>query len=157
MGLLIRDMKKEDYRSVLELYRQAYALHLENRSDVFARTEPPLTEEAYSGLLADQSAVALIAEADGVAVGICAAKIREPSGNPVLLPRKIALIEDLCVREDCRRRGVGGALYEEAAARAKARGAHSLELHVWAFNGDAVGFYERMGMRVRSHVMERRL
>ena len=57
---------------------------------------------------------------------------------------EVAWLEDLWVAPACMGRGVGKALFLDAAARARAAGASRLE---WESDLDAVGFYERMGAR----------
>ena len=54
-------------------------------------------------------------------------------------------LEDVYVRDDARRRGVGRALVATALERARARGCRRMELDVNERNTEALGFYERMG------------
>ena len=56
----------------------------------------------------------------------------------------VAWLEDLWVDPPYMGRGVGRALFLDAAARARAAGAVRLD---WEADLDAVGFYERMGAR----------
>lgn len=69
-----------------------------------------------------------------------------PLGFSVLLPRQAdALLDGLFVAPDHWRRGVGRALVADAAARARAAGLLALEV---VANGNALGFYERLGFVV---------
>jgi ribosomal protein S18 acetylase RimI-like enzyme len=61
-----------------------------------------------------------------------------------------AWIEDLYVREDARRAGVGDALMTLAAERARERGARRIELDTNEENAAALGLYERHGFSPRS-------
>jgi ribosomal protein S18 acetylase RimI-like enzyme len=54
-------------------------------------------------------------------------------------------LEDLYVRADGRRGGVGRALVEAAVERARARGCRRIELDVNEQNADALAFYRRLG------------
>jgi GNAT superfamily N-acetyltransferase len=63
-------------------------------------------------------------------------------------------IEDLCVDKNRQNRGTGKKLFEWAAAYAKAEGINRMELSVWAFNKNAAGFYEHLGMQTRTSRME---
>jgi ribosomal protein S18 acetylase RimI-like enzyme len=61
-----------------------------------------------------------------------------------------AWIEDLYVREDARRAGVGDALMTLAAERARERGARRIELDTNEDNAAALALYERHGFSPRS-------
>jgi ribosomal protein S18 acetylase RimI-like enzyme len=61
-----------------------------------------------------------------------------------------AWIEDVFVRADARRAGVGDALVTLAAERARARGARRMELDTNEDNAAALALYERHGFTARS-------
>jgi ribosomal protein S18 acetylase RimI-like enzyme len=54
-------------------------------------------------------------------------------------------LEDLWVREDSRRSGLGRALVEASFARAAERGCRRLELDASEANGPAIALYEQLG------------
>jgi GNAT superfamily N-acetyltransferase len=77
---------------------------------------------------------AFVAEEDGRVVGWAG-----------VIPRgEAAWLDDLWIEPAAMRRGIGTALFEHAAAFARARGAARLE---WEAEPNAVGFYERLGAR----------
>ncbi|HEY0343516.1 MAG TPA: GNAT family N-acetyltransferase [Solirubrobacteraceae bacterium] len=61
-----------------------------------------------------------------------------------------AWLEDLFVREEARRAGVGDALVSLALERARERGAKRIELDTNEDNAPALGLYERHGFSPRS-------
>lgn len=61
-----------------------------------------------------------------------------------------AWLEDLFVREDARRSGLGAALVEASLARARLRGCRRMELDVNAANREARALYERYGFSALS-------
>ena len=61
-----------------------------------------------------------------------------------------AWLEDLFVRADARRGGLGAALVEASLARARSRGCRRMELDVNAANLEARALYERYGFSARS-------
>jgi GNAT superfamily N-acetyltransferase len=61
-----------------------------------------------------------------------------------------AWIEDVFVRDDARRAGLGDALVALAAQRARARGARRMELDTNEENAAALALYERHGFSPRS-------
>ena len=80
--------------------------------------------------------MALLAEADGEAVGFALAELK---GS------KHGFLSDLYVRREGRRRGVAAALTREVVARLGEHGAEVVELEVLTPNVDARRVYERWG------------
>lgn len=142
----ISDMSVRDDEACCTLLRQVHALHGDHRPDQVMPERSVLT-----AVLSGQDGICLAACEQEEMVGMCLMKVRRP-GNPVLQPDAYGRIEDICVREDLNGRGIGRALYEAAAERARQMG-----LMVRAFNDDARGFYEHLGMTERSRIMEGRL
>lgn len=64
-------------------------------------------------------------------------------------------IDDLCVDERVRGLHIGKRLYEYVLAFAKEQGFYNVTLNVWADNVKAVGFYEKLGLRVQKIGMEK--
>lgn len=151
-----RFLSQNDFFAVNRIVRQVHNLHVENRPDVYRDTDP-FPKEEFDRLLTEENVFALVAEEAGQIAGFCAMTIKAPPDNPLLQPRIVALIDDICVDETYRKKGVGRLLFDAASQAARQRGAVSLELGVWAFNETARHFYEDMGMTERSRVMELKL
>ena len=69
-----------------------------------------------------------------------------------MVKRRTAYMEDLCVDDDFRGKGIGSSLFVYAKEKAKEMGAERLDLMVWDFNEDARNFYERMGMKPQRYI-----
>lgn len=80
--------------------------------------------------------------------------VQETKGENAVFDHKTLYIDDLCVDEDARGKGVGRILYDYAVSYAKSIGCHNLTLHVWEKNPGARAFYEKMGMGVQQTTME---
>lgn len=78
---------------------------------------------------------------DGEAQGICQVRFRWS----VWKSAEDAWLEDLFVREAARRSGLGAALVQAAAERARERGCKRIELDVDEENAGALALYERCG------------
>lgn len=154
MKLRIREATEADFSAIHELMRQVHQLHLESRPDIYQDIDP-LTEEYYHTMLSD-STVLLALDGEKTA-GFCVFQIRPTFANPLLIPRKVAFMDDLCVHEDYRRKGIGKQLFEAACQMAREDRAETLELMVWSFNQNAVRFYEELGMTAKTLTMELRL
>ena len=136
---------------------QVHKLHLENRPDIYAEINHPLSENDFNNVVQDENSISILAENNGEILGFCIVTIRQPSKNPVLVPRKIAYMEDLCIRQDSQKKGLGKQLYCEVLNRIKKFDVDSLELMVWSFNEGAIGFYKNMGMTAKNYIMEIKL
>jgi ribosomal protein S18 acetylase RimI-like enzyme len=82
-----------------------------------------------------------VAELDGDVAGY----VRLAHPFPIEASKHVLHISGLAVDPGCRRRGVGKALLDAAAAEARARGARRLTLRVLAPNEPARRLYERAG------------
>ena len=60
---------------------------------------------------------------------------------------KTLYIDDLCVDERIRGKGIGRKLYAAAVALAKETGCYNVTLNVWSCNPTAQRFYESLGMK----------
>ena len=96
----------------------------------------------YRTQIEDASCCHLVAELDGAVVGFCSLHFRNRLNRP--LPE--SWIPDLIVDPAVRRRGVGRALLEEAARRARAAGCFELDLESGAQRREAHEFYRSAGM-----------
>jgi diamine N-acetyltransferase len=134
-----------------------HRLHSSNRPDIYRDAGFSLTAEDFQKTITAENKIAILAETNGAVAAFCIVTIRPPTENPKMVPRKVAFMEDLCVRADCRKQGIGKLVFREAAARAKKLGAQSLELMAWSFNKPAIRFYEEAGMSPRSVIMETKL
>jgi GNAT superfamily N-acetyltransferase len=78
--------------------------------------------------------------------GICQLRFR-PS---VWTASEDCWLEDLFVRDEARRRGLGAALVEQALERARERGCRRIELDTNEANAAALALYERLGFSAQS-------
>lgn len=154
MNYEIRPMRDEDFDAVQEIFRSVHKLHQENRPDIYRELDAPLSYEYYTEMCANPDGIALCAVGGGKIAGVAYTYMKKPPSNPVVLPRAVAFMDDLAVHPDFRGQGVGKVLLMESRRRAAERGAVSLELMVWAFNQNAVEFYEHAGMTPKSIIME---
>ena len=157
MKIQIRAMRPDDFDAVQEIFRTVHAMHQENRPDLYRKLDAPLSRTYYTQMVENPGGIALCAECGGKVAGVAYTYMKAPTENPVMVPRITAFMDDLAVHPDFRGQGIGRALLEESRRQALARGAVSLELMVWAFNQNALEFYEHAGMAPRSMIMEMKL
>lgn len=81
-------------------------------------------------------------------------KIKEVINHINLKNSKVLWIEELCVDENNRGKGIGKILINNAKEIAKDLKCERLELNCWEANKDAIAFYEKQGMKSQRRVME---
>lgn len=150
----IRFAQAQDVPRILTLLRQVGQIHRQGRPDIFrAKAQKYGASQVLSMLDNSKTPIFVAVEEDKV-LGYCFCMVKEYRCDPVLLDRTDLYIDDLCVDENCRGKGIGKALLETAREYAKMRKCYSIELNVWSCNENATVFYEAMGMTPRCVHME---
>jgi ribosomal protein S18 acetylase RimI-like enzyme len=158
MEMTIRRATAQDYEALCEIIEEVDALHREALPHIFRESGGPARDRIYMlGLLADEDHGLFVAEIEGQAAGYVHVTVRDAPPIPILVPRRVALVDNLVVKEAYRRSGLGRALMGRAERWAQARGAADVELTVYDFNEAAIAFYESLGYEAFSRRMGRRL
>ncbi len=146
--IAVRHAVQGDYEQLCPLLADLDALHRKARPELFREPEGPVRSRKYlSDLIAGPSSTILVAERGRELVGFVIVLLHDARGMCVLIPRRVAIIENLAVAAAHRRFGVASLLMRRAQLWVKDHDARHLEVVVHEFNRDALGFYERMGYR----------
>lgn len=154
---MIRRAEKKDMARLDELLFQVQAIHAEGRGDIFKIGAKKYTDEELEAIIADDNTPIFVWEDGGVIGGYAFCIYQVTHENEQLHPRKVMYIDDLCVDEQFRRRGVGTELYRYVLKTAADNGCNSVTLNVWSINESAQRFYQSMGMEPLKTTMEARL
>ena len=149
----IRRAQNRDIPGMIALLYQVGGVHHHIRPDIFCSGALKYDESALEMLLLDETKPIFVADDDGFVAGYCFCQIRSYCGSTVLTDRKELYIDDLCVDEAARGKGVATALFRYVTDTAKAAGATFITLNVWQGNS-ALQFYEKMGMKPRKVFMD---
>lgn len=149
----IRLAQTGDIPGLISLLLQIGQVHHELRPDIFRARTQKYDEAALAALLTDEDCPIFVAVERDFVAGYCMCKLRSYENSSTTVDHKDLYIDDLCVDESCRGRGIATKLYRYAVEYAKSKGCKFVSLNVWHGN-DAQCFYEKMGMRVRSMTME---
>jgi len=152
--MFIRDITIHDYDVVDGYMQKLHNLHVKARPDLYVYLEHPYSEEDFKIKVEDNNCISILAENNGIIVGICFVSIRNKSNMVV---KKIAYMDELYVNEKFRHMGIAKKLYLEAENRAIQMGAERLDLMVWEFNDVAIKFYESLGMKAQRYILEKKL
>ena len=136
-----------DIPALLKLLVQVNLVHHNGRPDLFKGPTTKYTGEELSAIIADDDTPVFVCVDEGGAVlghGFC---VMQHSGGQLMVAHDTLYIDDICVDEAARGRGVGRAIYERILEEARARGCYNVTLNVWTLNPGAMAFYERLGMK----------
>ena len=154
-GLKIRRAEKGDVETIDRLLYQVNNVHSDVRPDLFKANEKKYTDEELFKIIADGQTPVFVAECGGAVVGYAFCVHLRPLGKNNMTDIKTLYIDDLCVDESMRGKHVGKSLYEYVLAYAREQGCYNVTLNVWADNEKAVGFYEKLGLKVQKMGMEK--
>ena len=93
-------------------------------------------------------------DADGFVVGYAFCVFVRHLNDNILTDIKTLYIDDLCVDENCRGKGIGKSLYNYVVDYARRENCYNVTLNVWADNTSALGFYESIGLHKQKIGME---
>ena len=145
---------KHDRAEVERLAKQVHEMHVAWRPDLFQMPEELYPDELYSQLI--KARELYVAKLNGTVVGYCWLRMRV-SDAIGRIPRKIMLIDQLCVDEEFRNHGIGTQMVTEIRALARAFRCTDLQLGVYPQNDAAVSFYQKCGFMIRSIDMQRKV
>ena len=151
----IRRANVADIPSLNKLLRQVLDVHFKGRSDLFKENAKKYTDDELKQLLADPNTPVFVAERCGVVEGYAFCIFKQEKNSHILTPVKTLYIDDLCVDEACRGKGVGKLLYHYVVDFAKQQGCYNVTLNVWACNQDALAFYQKLGLKPQKIAMEK--
>lgn len=143
----IRFAEKQDVAGILALLKQVGAVHHEGRPDLFRTGAQKYGASQVLAMLESKDSPIFVAVEEGKVLGYCFCQMQSHPQDPVLCDVLSLYIDDLCVDENCRKKGVGKALYEAVCRYAKMRKCYNITLNVWACNASAMAFYEKMGLK----------
>jgi len=155
--MTIRMADPRDIPGMIALLLQVGEVHHRIRPDLFRSGAQKYDEAALLSLLSDPTRPIFIAGEEGTVDGYCFCILQETKNDPVLCDRKVLYIDDLCVDEQIRGKGIGTALYNAVCDYARKLPCDSITLNVWCCNKSAMKFYEHLGLVPQKIGMEKML
>ena len=152
---MIRRGKKEDIEVIGRLLEQVEMVHHLGRPDLFTDGGRKYYDDELERILEDDRRPVFVYddERDGV-LGYAFCVLEDHAGENVMMPILTCYIDDICVFEHVRGRGVGRAIYEYVRDWARVYGCYNVTLNVWECNPGAKAFYEKMGLTPYKYGME---
>lgn len=145
---------KDDRLALERIAQQVHALHVTWRPDLYEAVPELYTQARFEESIRQKQLY--VAKIDGVLVGYVCVKMRSYDWAGVV-KRKVMLIDEIAVREDHRDRGIGSQMMDDVKVLARAFGCTDLQLGVYPQNDEAVAFYQKHGLTIRSIEMQMKL
>lgn len=155
--MLIRFARKDDLPQVNELRRQVNELHVKGKPEVFKPGFDEALRDYLFVIFEDPAQRIAVAEEDGEICGFAVLHHIVRPETPFMFERDFLDIDEFCVDEKRRRRGIASALIAFIRDWARAQGFKRIELNMWEFNEDALAFYEAAGFATYRRYMEMKL
>ena len=154
---MIRKAKQWDIDGLLYLLGQIADLHRAKRPDIFKSEGQKYNKEALEEILKNESRPIFVAVDNKEHIlGYCFCQLRKPN-HPIFEEHLTLYIDDFCVDQTLRGKGIGKNIFDTVLAYARAQKVYNIELNVWAFNKDAIKFYENLGFSAQRIHMEMQL
>lgn len=153
--LRIRKATEDDIPIIEKLLYEVHKVHSDARPDLFKAGAKKYTNEELKTILHDENKPVFVAEKDKIVVGYAFCVHKQFVNDNNMTDVKTLYIDDLCVDEDVRGEHIGRRLYEFVIDYAKRHRYYNVTLNVWADNVKAVGFYEKIGMKIQKIGMEK--
>ena len=152
--MIIRKAEEKDIARIDDLLLQVLRIHNSVRPDIFKPETRKYTDDELKELITDPERPIFVAEVDGRVEGYAFCIFQQNVDNNILTDIRTLYIDDLCVDEECRGKGIGKKLYQYVLDYAKQSGCYNVTLNVWEGNDTARSFYEAMGLGYQKYVME---
>lgn len=152
--MIVRRAENRDIPAILGLLKQVNEVHAKARPDIFRLTTKYNAKEVEA-IIADKNTPVFVGEQNGKIAGYAMCRFIEHRGENLLADIKTLYLDDLCVDEDMRGRGVGSEIFSHVLTFAKNSGCYNLTLNVWACNPAAEAFYKKCGLLAQRTTMEK--
>ena len=143
MNCFIRKATNNDISALRELYLALEEDAVRYQPEHFVIGER--TEEFFQSIFDSDNQDILVADFDGEAVGFVHVMILQQKKVSCLKPQSAVYLQDLCVREDMRNKGIGSVLIRAAKDYGKEHKVDFIRTQVFPENVDGMRFYERNG------------
>lgn len=142
----IRAARRDDYEGLCAVMRELDVFHANALPHFFHPIEEPARSlQWFIDMLENPEALLLVAEHDGMIVGVLSGLVRQNPDLPMFVPRRWLVVDNVAVLNAFRRMGIGRALMQQAHTWAQEQRLAEVELSVWEFNAEAITFYEELG------------
>lgn len=136
-------------KGLTEVFIEGYRYHQNGRPDVFTvESDDTLKEMLINDFDKFENIVAVL---NDKVVGHLSYIIKEKHA------KRLLDIQELVIKTECRKHGIGKLLIEEAKKIAKEKDCDRIEFNCWTFNENALAVYDHMGFEKQRIMYEMKL
>lgn len=150
----IRFAQAKDVAGILALLKQVGQVHHQGRPDIFRKNAQKYGASQVLSMLDSSKNPIFVAVEEENVVGYGFCQVKTFQHDPVIADHVELYIDDLCVDEQHRGKGIGKAIYGAILKYARLRKCYNVTLNVWACNENAMKFYESLGLKPQKVGME---
>ncbi len=150
----VRIADKNEKKEIVNILMQVSKLHSDNRPDIFKEKKICDIMKEIEEIFDDPEKTIIVAESDNKICGVEICKTRLIKDHINLQDACVFSIDEICVDENYRKKGIGAALIEEAKRLSKKNKCKRLELNCWEFNESAMEFYINKGFKIQRRFLE---
>ncbi len=151
---MIRQAVLEDLDQITLLVKDVGNLHARNRTDIFLPGAVTADKEKCKKRILGEKYHILVEEKEGQILGVCMAFIRTIKNDIKLRNAKVLRIEEIVVRPEMRKKGIGSALIRCMKRYALDNDCCRIETNVWGFNHVSHRFMIKERFTVQQQTME---
>ena len=144
--LFVRCAVEADIPALMALLVQVNRVHYEGRPDLFKPATKYTEDDLRRIFQNDELPVFVCVDDDDRVLGHGFCVFQQHVNSNLLTDVKTLYIDDICVDEAARGRGVGRAIYGHILDFAREAGCYNVTLNVWSCNPGAMAFYEKLGL-----------
>ena len=148
---MIRLAKKEDAKDILSLLEEVLLVHNKIRPDLYKEVGSKYNEEELNKIIADERYLIYVCEKDEKVVGHCIVIKEEKKETNSTLPYKSLYIDDLCVKEKYRNKGIGTSIIKDVVSKSNS----NVYLWVYKDNIKAISLYNKLGFNIKEETGSR--
>ncbi len=153
--MIIQRGSAQDIPGIHKLLSQVLMVHHNGRPDLFKSGTRKYTDEELVEILRDDARPVFVAlDEDNRVLGYAFCVFCQYLDNNIMTDVKTLYIDDLCVDEELRGKGIGRKLYEYVLDFARQEKCYNVTLNVWECNPAAKKFYEKCGLVPQKTGME---
>lgn len=149
----IRQASQRDVEQLVQLNAQVQAVHVDLAPSLFRKAGNESLAEMLRQAMSDEATTILVAEEDDELIGYLSLKKQIRPEFALINERKCGYIDQVCVSEQHRRKGIFKKLLTEAKRLVNEWGFDRIELDVWSDNQDARDAFIGTGFRTYKEKM----
>lgn len=149
----IRQADEKDIEQLVQLNAQVQAVHVDMSPSLFREASNESLAEMLRQTMSGEASIILVAEEDGQLTGYLSLKKLIRPEFALINERKCGYIDQVCVSEQHRRKGIFKKLLTEAKKLVTEWGFERIELDVWTDNQSARDAFIGSGFRTYNEKM----